>query len=487
MRRREGEYANLGHPSYFEPPKVLVRRTGDFVMAVFDEDGFYVSNNLFVVLPRRPDSQPSLVVLTGLLNSRLMTWYFRTIQPRVGKVFAELKVNQLHQFPLPAAGALRSADKRLAPLVTKMHGLATALRQAKTDHHRRVLEDAFGATDDEINQVVYWLLYLARPRSRSWRNRRGSRERVDFAGWMRYEGGVNQRSLSVLFRRVVLPALLLTSSVASAVTPLTKLTDVKLVGSPANDGDSFLVQAGDKQLHLRLYFVDCPETVVSNDVDAKRVREQAGYFGLTNAAHVVRYGREAQAFTAKALAKPFTVYTAYADAMGRSPTQRFYAFIVTADNKDLAGELVANGLARVFGAKRTGPDGATTDEWQQRLRDLETKAVLTRTGAWRESDAQEIVKQRANARAEERELADIRREAALPAGKIDLNTASSQQLQALPGVGPALAGKIIAARPYKSVEDLQRVRGMGARVFEQIRGQLTVTTPPAQPSSQNSP
>lgn len=282
---------------------------------------------------------------------------------------------------------------------------------------------------------------------------------------------------------LVLMAVVAVAGSAWAAAPLEKLTGVRLMDSPANDGDSFIVQAGDRQLHLRLYFVDCPETVVSNDVDAKRVREQAGYFGLTNAAHMVAFGRAAKAFTDKQLSRPFTVYTAYADAMGRSPTKRFYAFIVTADGKDLASELVGNGLARVFGTRRAAPDGTTAEEMQQRLHDLEERAILMRAGAWKETDPDEVVRQRAQQRADEEELADVRRQveqSQKTEGPVDLNTASSRQLQALPGIGPSLAARIIAGRPYRSVDELRRVNGVGPSVFEKIRSQVVVKpAPPA--------
>lgn len=49
----------------------------------------------------------------------------------------------------------------------------------------------------------------------------------------------------------------------------------------------------------------------------------------------------------------------------------------------------------------------------------------------------------------------------LISGRLNLNTASREQLEALPKVGPALAERILAGRPYRSLADLDRVKGVG--------------------------
>jgi competence protein ComEA len=55
---------------------------------------------------------------------------------------------------------------------------------------------------------------------------------------------------------------------------------------------------------------------------------------------------------------------------------------------------------------------------------------------------------------------------------LNVNTATPDELQRLPGIGPALAARIVAEReqqPFASVEDLQRVSGIGPKTVEKLR------------------
>ena len=56
-----------------------------------------------------------------------------------------------------------------------------------------------------------------------------------------------------------------------------------------------------------------------------------------------------------------------------------------------------------------------------------------------------------------------------PLGKIDINTATEKELTTVPGIGHVMAARIIAARPFRSADDLKRVSGIGDKKYDQIR------------------
>jgi len=287
--------------------------------------------------------------------------------------------------------------------------------------------------------------------------------------------GLNKKLLTgILFLAAML---IFGDSLPSYAADLQLFSNVRLVNNPANDGDSFFAEAGEKSFHVRLYFVDCPETSTSSKSDAQRLREQTRYFGLSRATRTIHFGKEAKTFVERILAKPFTVHTAFASALGRSAKGRVYGFIITADGDDLASLLVKNGLARAYGMGRKTPNGTPRNEMIERLRDLETSAMLKRIGIWSESDPERIAEFRAKQRNEDQELKDIQSQvktAGFSGGLLDLNIAGKEKLMLIKGVGPVFAERIIAGRPYKTVDDLLKVKGFGSKRLEKIRPYVVV-------------
>jgi competence ComEA-like helix-hairpin-helix protein len=76
-------------------------------------------------------------------------------------------------------------------------------------------------------------------------------------------------------------------------------------------------------------------------------------------------------------------------------------------------------------------------------------------------------------------------------GPVNVNTASVEQLQRLPGIGPALSRRIeqyrTGQRPFQSVEELRRVPGIGAKTLAALRPLVTVSTPPSRPPEDAGP
>ncbi|WP_026332194.1 ComEA family DNA-binding protein [Deinococcus apachensis] len=61
----------------------------------------------------------------------------------------------------------------------------------------------------------------------------------------------------------------------------------------------------------------------------------------------------------------------------------------------------------------------------------------------------------------------------LISGRVNLNSATPEQLEALPKVGPALAARIVQGRPYRSLADLDRVKGIGPSTLAALRPLVT--------------
>ena len=277
------------------------------------------------------------------------------------------------------------------------------------------------------------------------------------------------------------------------------LNNCRFIANPANDGDSFHASAGAKEYIFRLYLVDAPET---DEMTPGRLVEQAKYFGIS-VPQAIEAGQAAKEFTREKLSQPFIAFTHMSDALGQSRLERFYAFVQTREG-DLGEQLVRNGLARIYGFKAATPGLRNSRVELEKLQLFEQQARQERIGAWGVNTG------RLNIRAENQSgfsffiPAEKPRSRATPAaspaipffspnpgapvpfgtapipsrshgkaktplGKIDINTATEKELTTVPGIGHVMAARIIAARPFRSADDLKKVSGIGDKKYVQIR------------------
>ncbi len=151
---------------YFTGPRLLLREliSRKFrIQAVMVSQDFVTNKSMqsVLALPGAPD----LRYLLGILNSRLLSWYFlhkSTIAQRDD--FPKIVLKETRSLPVcpPGRAAPRPRGRyhRLVTLVQTMLDLHQALPAAKTPHKRTALERQIDATDRQIDRLVYELYGL---------------------------------------------------------------------------------------------------------------------------------------------------------------------------------------------------------------------------------------------------------------------------------------------------------------------------------------
>ncbi len=168
-----------------------------------------------------------------------------------------------------------------------------------------------------------------------------------------------------------------------------RFPDARYLDQEGNDGDSFHVRAGGRDFELRLYFVDAPESYLSDRFadQRRRVAEQAREMGGITPEEAVEIGKKAKAFTKQQLSgKTFTIYTYWEQVYDGD---RYYAFVELPDGSDLGTELIEQGLGRIHtkgpGSKEKPvptPKGQSFFQARDRLEAIEREARQERRGAW---------------------------------------------------------------------------------------------------------
>jgi hypothetical protein len=115
----QGDYLNIDKNFLFaggwdativEKSKIMIRQTGDTIIAAIDEDKLYHLNNVHSLAPKTVDV--SLLYLCALLNSKLMNRYYHLISLELGRTMAQTDIETLELLPIrqPNAEILREIE-----------------------------------------------------------------------------------------------------------------------------------------------------------------------------------------------------------------------------------------------------------------------------------------------------------------------------------------------------------------------------------------
>lgn len=113
------------------PIKIFMRQTGDSLVAALDEERRLCLNNMHVLVPRDGKTNPRYAL--GILNSKMLNWYYQSLNPEVGEALAEVKRTNVAALPIKPIDPKNKGEAKLEKEITGcVNGILTAFKQQAT-------------------------------------------------------------------------------------------------------------------------------------------------------------------------------------------------------------------------------------------------------------------------------------------------------------------------------------------------------------------
>ncbi|MCX6122638.1 MAG: N-6 DNA methylase [Ignavibacteriales bacterium] len=155
--REHRNTARPGEPTRFEQPKILVKDTSSRLGATLDVESYYVKDVLLVT--KKSSVEISLQYILGLINSKMMKYYYESTFPTL-----HVQNEELASLPIHTIDFAQSVEKKmhddLVSLVEKMLEFNKQLQKAHFDSEKEPIERQIAATDKKIDDIVYELYGL---------------------------------------------------------------------------------------------------------------------------------------------------------------------------------------------------------------------------------------------------------------------------------------------------------------------------------------
>ena len=149
-------------PAIFDAPeKLVIRQTGDSLIATYIKNGIICRNNLHIIIS---NSNLNILFLLALLNSSLLNFIYEVLNPEKGEALAEVKKAHVEQLPIPSLDLSKETEKikhdHLVSLVEKMLEFKKNEAEEPNEQRKTVISRAIDALDREIDKAVYELYGL---------------------------------------------------------------------------------------------------------------------------------------------------------------------------------------------------------------------------------------------------------------------------------------------------------------------------------------
>jgi hypothetical protein len=160
--RFDGTLAEPKPERYFVGPRLLLREliSRQFRLQAAKADNDFVTNKSMQSILRLPDG-PDLEYILGILNSRLMSWYFlhrSNVAQRDD--FPKIVLKESRSLPIADLDVGKAKNQRMLKLVEGMLVLQKQLVQVKSAAQKNIFQRQIDATDVEIDRLVYDLYDL---------------------------------------------------------------------------------------------------------------------------------------------------------------------------------------------------------------------------------------------------------------------------------------------------------------------------------------
>ena len=144
-----------------KPEKLFVRRVGENLVATYDNEQLFCVHTLYVANPTDENSLYSIMYFLGLINSKLMNFYYHANNLKKGDTFPEVRIYSLNSLPIRTIDFSNPTEKaahdKMVELVEKMLDGKRQLADARTDTDKRFYERLCDSLDTQIDDAVYRL------------------------------------------------------------------------------------------------------------------------------------------------------------------------------------------------------------------------------------------------------------------------------------------------------------------------------------------